>query len=36
MTMPRPRSKKPVRLQVTGLAPLRPAIEEWERALIDL
>jgi hypothetical protein len=33
--MPRPRIKKPVHLEVTGLAPLPPAIEEWERALIE-
>jgi hypothetical protein len=33
--MPRPRVKKPVHLQVTGLAPLPPAIEEWERAVIE-
>lgn len=33
--MPRPRPKKPVHLEVTGLAPLQPAIEEWERALIE-
>ena len=33
--MPRPRSKKPAHLEVTGLAPLPPAIEEWERALIE-
>ncbi len=33
--MPKPRRKKPVHLQVTGLAPLPPAIDEWERALIE-
>jgi hypothetical protein len=33
--MPRPRSKKPVHLEVTGLAPLPPEMEEWERALIE-
>lgn len=33
--MPRTRSKKPVHLEVTGLAPLPPAMEEWERALIE-
>lgn len=33
--MPRPRPKKPVHLEVTGLAPLPPAIEEWERALVE-
>ena len=33
--MPRPRIKKPAHLKVTGLAPLPPAIEEWERALIE-
>jgi hypothetical protein len=33
--MPRPRRKKPVHLEVTGFAPLPPAIEEWERALIE-
>jgi len=33
--MPRPRIKKPVHLEVTGLAPLPPAIEEWERTLIE-
>jgi len=32
--MPRHRIKKPVHLEVTGLAPLPPTIEEWERALI--
>ncbi|MBC7172884.1 MAG: hypothetical protein H5U40_10670 [Polyangiaceae bacterium] len=32
--MPRPRSKKPVHLEVTGLAPLPLASEEWERSLI--
>jgi hypothetical protein len=33
--MPRPRIKKPVLLEVTGAAPLPPAIDEWERALIE-
>ena len=33
--MPRPRSKKTVQLEVTGLVPLPPAIDEWERALIE-
>jgi hypothetical protein len=33
--MPRPRIKKPAHLEVTGLAPLPPAIEGWERALIE-
>ena len=33
--MPRPRSKKPVHLEVTGLAPLPLAIDEWERSLIE-
>jgi hypothetical protein len=33
--MPRPRPKKPVHLKVTGLAPLPPAMDEWERALIE-
>ena len=33
--MRRPRSKKPVHLEVTGLAPLPPAIDEWERSLIE-
>jgi hypothetical protein len=33
--MPRPRSKKPVHLEVTGLVPLPPVMEEWERALIE-
>lgn len=33
--MPRPRSKKPVHLEVTRLPPLPPAMEEWERALIE-
>jgi hypothetical protein len=33
--MPRPRTKKPAHLEVTGLAPLPHAIEEWERALIE-
>jgi hypothetical protein len=33
--MPRPRIKEPVHLEVTGLAPLPPAIEEWEHALIQ-
>jgi len=33
--MPRPRRKKPVHLEVTGLAPLPPAVEAWERALIE-
>lgn len=32
--MPGPRSK-PVHLKVTGPAPLPPAIDEWERALIE-
>lgn len=33
--MPRPRLKKLAHLKVTGLAPLPPAFEEWERALIE-
>lgn len=33
--MPRTRTKKPVHLEVTGLPPLPPAMEEWERALIE-
>lgn len=33
--MPRTRSKKPIHLEVTGLAPLPPVMEEWERALIE-
>ena len=33
--MPRPRIKKPVHPKVTGLEPLPPATEEWERALIE-
>jgi hypothetical protein len=33
--MPRSRIKKPALLEVTGPAPLPPAIEEWERALIE-
>lgn len=33
--MLRPRIKKPRRLEVTGLASLPPALEQWERALIE-
>lgn len=33
--MPRPRIKKPVHLEVSGLTLLAPRIEEWERALIE-
>jgi len=33
--MPHFHVKKPALLEVTGLAPLPPAIEEWERALIE-
>lgn len=33
--MPRPLPKKPAHLEVTGLAPLPPAIEEWEHALVE-
>lgn len=33
--MPRTRSKKPVHLQVSGIGPLPPATELWERALIE-
>lgn len=33
--MPRTRTKKPVHLEVTGLTPLWPAMEEWERTLIE-
>lgn len=33
--MPQPRPKKPAHLEVTGLAPLPVAFEEWERALIE-
>ncbi len=32
--MPRSR-KKPIHLEVTGLAPFPPTIDEWERALIE-
>ena len=32
--MPDP-SKKPIRLEATGLAPLLPTLDEWERALIE-
>ena len=32
--MPRPR-KKPVHLEVSGLAPFPPALEEWERVLVE-
>jgi hypothetical protein len=35
MTMPGPRPKKPVHLEVSGLTPLPPRIEERERALIE-
>ena len=33
--MPGTRTKKPVRLGVTDLAPLSPTMEEWERPLIE-
>jgi len=34
--MPEPRAKKPpVHLDGTGLAPLRPTPDDWERALIE-
>jgi hypothetical protein len=33
--MPRTSHKKPVHLDVTGLPPLPPAMEEWELALIE-
>jgi hypothetical protein len=33
--MTSPHSKKPVHLEVTGLAPFPPTLEEWERALIE-
>lgn len=33
--MPRRRPKQPAHLEVTGLAPLPPALEEWERALVE-
>jgi len=33
--MPRTRNKKPLHLEVTGLAPLPPALEEWERSVIE-
>lgn len=33
--MPRPRIKKSAHLEVTGLAPPPPAIDEWERALVE-
>lgn len=33
--MPRRRIKKRAPIEVTGLAPLPPAFEEWERALIE-
>lgn len=33
--MPRSRSKKPIHLEVTGLAPLPTTLDEWERSLIE-
>ena len=33
--MPGPRPKKPVHLEVSGLTPLPPAIDESERALVE-
>ena len=33
--MPRTRNKKPLHLEVTGLAPLAPTLEEWERSVIE-
>jgi hypothetical protein len=33
--MPRTRSKKPLHLEVTGLEPLPPTLEEWERSFIE-
>ena len=33
--MPRTRTKKPVHLEVIGLALLPPVMEEWECALIE-
>lgn len=33
--MPQPRPKKPAHLEVTGVAPLPPALEDWERAIIE-
>ncbi|MFO0667461.1 MAG: hypothetical protein U0174_26155 [Polyangiaceae bacterium] len=33
--MRRPRPKKPAHLEVIGLAPLPPAIDEWERAVVE-
>jgi hypothetical protein len=33
--MPRTRSKKPLHLEVTGLASIPLTLDEWERALIQ-
>ncbi|OJY26309.1 MAG: hypothetical protein BGO98_38760 [Myxococcales bacterium 68-20] len=33
--MPRSHSKKPVHLEVIGLAPFPSTLDEWERALIE-
>lgn len=34
--MPEPRAKTPpMHLDVTGLTPLRPQLDDWERALIE-
>ena len=33
--MPRTRNKNPVHLEVTGLAPLPPTPEAWERSVIE-
>lgn len=33
--MPRPRIKKSANLEVIGLVPLPPTLDEWERALIE-
>ena len=33
--MPRTRNRKPLDLEVTGLAPLPPTLEEWERSVIE-
>jgi hypothetical protein len=33
--MSRPRGNKPVHLEVAGLVPLPPAMDEWERGFIE-
>jgi hypothetical protein len=33
--MPKPHLKQPASLEVTCLPPLPPALEEWERAIIE-